>query len=180
MAQEAEMTDRIETPDRRPAEEQPRWRRDFPVDWPEDHLVARRDFTKFLVLTSFAFVVGQAWIGIKSLLRGRAPGPRPQRVAELAALSSGGVVPFTYEDEGALLYRRSDGELVAFGSKCTHLACAVVPELDRDRLACPCHHGYFDAGSGRPIAGPPQRPLPKIRLEVRDGWVWAVGRELRT
>ena len=59
--------------------EQPRWRQDFPIDWPEDDYVARREFTKFLVLTSRAFVVGQFWIGVQSLLRrgrGRPPEPR--------------------------------------------------------------------------------------------------------
>ena len=49
-------------PDGRPLEQQPQWRQDFPIDWPQDHYVARRDFTKFMVLTSFAFVVGQCWI----------------------------------------------------------------------------------------------------------------------
>ena len=61
-------------PDGRPAAEQPAWRHDFPIDWPEDHYVARRDFTKFLGLSSLAFVVGQVWIGLKSLFdrdRGR-------------------------------------------------------------------------------------------------------------
>lgn len=49
-------------PDGRSADEQPAWRDDFPIDWPEDHYVARRDYTKFMVLTSLAFAVGQLWI----------------------------------------------------------------------------------------------------------------------
>lgn len=171
---------RVETPDLRPPEEQPRWRRDFPIDWPEDHLVARRDFTKFLVLTSFAFVAGQLWIGVKSLLRRRQPPPGAERVAPLERLAAGEAMAFSYQGRDALLLHLPDGELVAYDSQCTHLSCAVVPELDRGRLACPCHHGYFDAANGRPIAGPPNRPLPRITLETRDGWVWATGRELST
>src|SRR4051794_22816141 len=68
-------------PDHRPSALQPRWRRDFPIDWPEDGYVARRDFVKFLVLTSVAFVAGQAWIAAKSLLgrRGDAAGPPERR-----------------------------------------------------------------------------------------------------
>ena len=62
-------------PDGRPADEQPQWRRDFPVDVPQDQYVARREFTKFLVLTSFAFVAGQAWILAKSLLGRRSSSP---------------------------------------------------------------------------------------------------------
>ena len=43
-------------PDRAPAISQPRWRRDFPIDWDEDDFVSRRDLIKFVVLTSGAFV----------------------------------------------------------------------------------------------------------------------------
>ena len=53
-------------PDGRPVSEQPRWRHDFPIDVPQDDYVARRDFTKFMVLTSLAFVVGQVSIGVKN------------------------------------------------------------------------------------------------------------------
>src|SRR5215472_15661903 len=49
-------------PDWRPMDEQPAWRTDFPIDWPQDHYVERRDFMKFMVLTSLAFAVGQFWI----------------------------------------------------------------------------------------------------------------------
>src|SRR5262245_66005617 len=49
-------------PDWRPMDEQPAWRGDFPIDWPQDHYVERRDFMKFMVLTSLAFTVGQFWI----------------------------------------------------------------------------------------------------------------------
>jgi hypothetical protein len=52
-------------PDGAPLEEQPRWRQDFPIDWPQDHYVSRRDFTKFMVLTSLAFTAGQFWIVAK-------------------------------------------------------------------------------------------------------------------
>ena len=59
-------------PDGRPEADQPRWRQDFPIDWPQDEYIARRDFTKFMVLTSFAFAVGQLWILAQNyLLRSR-------------------------------------------------------------------------------------------------------------
>jgi Rieske Fe-S protein len=47
-------------------------------------------------------------------------------------------------------------------------------------LHCPCHEGLFDLRSGRPIAGPPRRPLPRIVLEVRERDVYAIGVEQRT
>ncbi len=68
-------------PDGRPMEEQPRWRQDFAIDTPEANFVARRDFAKFLVLTSGAFVAGQAWIAAKSLVRDRRPKPGRMRIA---------------------------------------------------------------------------------------------------
>ncbi len=168
-------------PDGRPLAEQPRWRQDFPTDIPEDDALARREFTKFLVLTSGAFVAGQCWIGLMSVVRGdRALSAK--RIAADGDVRPGGVVAFRYptEDDPCLLIRLADGRLVAYGQQCSHLSCAVIPEPEQGRLRCPCHNGLFEIDEGRPIAGPPRRPLPRITLEVRDGAVYATGVELRT
>src|SRR5690606_1913178 len=53
-------------PDGRPMAQQPAWRQDFPIDWPQDHYVERRDFMKFMVLTSAALAVGQFWIAAEN------------------------------------------------------------------------------------------------------------------
>ncbi len=169
-------------PDGRPESEQPAWRRDFPIDWPQDHYVARRDFTKFLGLASLAFVVGQTWICIQSVLlrlRGRPP---LRKIARLEDVPAAGALVFRYPrpDDICLLVRLDDGNLLAYSQKCTHLSCAVVPEVAERRLHCPCHHGDFELATGRPIAGPPRRPLPRITLEVRDGTVYVTGVEART
>ncbi len=166
-------------PDGRPADEQPAWRRDFPIDWPRDHYVARRDFTKFLGLTSLAFVIGQVWIGVKSVrdrLRGRPPAGS---VARLSDIPVGSARTFHYPTptDPCLLVRPDERTLLAYSQKCTHLSCAVVPDLEHGRLACPCHKGYFEVASGRALAGPPRRPLPRVTLEVRDGVVYATGVE---
>src|SRR6187401_1237518 len=100
-------------PDGRPLSEQPRWRQDFPTDIPADDALARREFTKFLVLTSGAFVAGQCWIGLMSLLRDDRPPPE-KRIAAEAGVPTGGVVEFRYpgEDDPCLLIRLEDGRLV--------------------------------------------------------------------
>src|SRR5512139_405723 len=169
-------------PDERPMHEQPRWRRDFAVDWPEDNYVARRDFAKFLVLTSGAFVVGQAWIAAQSLIRSRRPPPGRMRIATLSALPLGSATMFAYPSahDPCLLIRTRDDKLLAYSQKCTHLSCAVVPKLDEGILHCPCHEGVFDLATGRNIAGPPPRPLSTITLEVAGDDVYAIGVTERT
>jgi hypothetical protein len=97
-------------PDGRPHELQPRWRQDFPIDWPQDQYIFRREFIKFLL----------------------------------------------------------------------HLTCPVIPRVEKGELHCPCHNGIFDLLNGRPLAGPPRRPLASIKLEVRDGKIFAAGIEERT
>jgi len=163
-------------PDGAPMAEQPQWRKDFAIDWPEDHLVARRDFAKFLVLTSGAFVVGQGWIAAQQLLRRREPPPARARVASLRDVPRGSAVVFHYpgEHDPCLLIHTADGALLAYSQKCTHLSCAVVPRLEAGVLHCPCHEGYFDLRTGRNLAGPPPRPLPRIELEVDGDDVYAI------
>jgi Rieske Fe-S protein len=116
-----------------------------------------------------------------SLRRGDEPLPE-KRIATENDLQPGGVLEFRYptDDDPCLLIRLYDGRLVAYGQQCSHLSCAVIPEPAQGQLHCPCHNGYFEINEGRPIAGPPRRPLPRIKLEVRDGEIYATGVELRT
>ena len=167
-------------PDWRPMDEQPAWRNDFPIDWPQDHYVERREFTKFMVLTSLALTVGQFWIAGRNWWR-RLASAGIQRVAALTDVPVGGVLTFTYpnEHDDCVLVRTGERELLAYSQKCTHLSCAVRPLVDRGVIHCPCHDGFFDLRSGRPIAGPPRRPLPIIRLELRGDEIYATGVDAR-
>jgi Rieske Fe-S protein len=169
-------------PDHKPLHEQPRWRRDFATDWPEDNFIARRDFAKFLVLTSGAFVAGQAWIAANSLVRGRRTPPGRIKIGSLSAIDRGAAMMFAYPtpQDPCLLIRTRDDRLLAYSQKCTHLSCAVVPEIDKGVLRCPCHEGLFDLATGRNIAGPPPRPLPVIELEVDGDDIFATGVKERT
>jgi Rieske Fe-S protein len=170
-------------PDPRDERHPPRWRRDFPIDWPKDEHVARREFARFLVLTSSAFVAGQGFIAAQHLIRQNRPQvPARLKVASLAELPHGGVAVFSYpsEHEKCVLVRLRDGSLVAFSQACTHLSCAVIPRVDEGVFECPCHDGYFDLRTGKNIAGPPPRPLPRIVLETDGDDIYAVGIEQRT
>ena len=103
-------------------------------------------------------------------------------VARLDELPVGGFRQFDYPGPGQpkLLVRIGDREVVAFDQRCTHLSCPVLPQVERGRFHCPCHNGNFDLATGRPLSGPPRRPLPRVDLELRDGVVWAVGVTERT
>ena len=70
-----------------------------------------------------------------------------------------------------LLMREAAGTLSAIRTVCTHLGCAVFYRPDKEIFECPCHQGIFDA-QGNPISGPPERPLQRYPLEVRDGKVF--------
>jgi len=168
-------------PDGRPYHDQPQWRNDFPIDWPQDDFIARRDFTKFLVLTSFAFVVGQAWIVFENVRRRRRGALPIRRIARVADVPVDTPVAFTYPDphDDCLLLRTAPDRWLAFSQKCTHLGCAVIPQIASGKFHCPCHEGWFDLNTGAVLAGPPRRPLPRVRLEIRDGYLYATGMELR-
>jgi nitrite reductase/ring-hydroxylating ferredoxin subunit len=178
----ASQSPRASAPDRAPADRQPRWRRDFPIDWAEDDYVSRRDLIKYVVLTSSAFVVGQAWIAYKSLFGRRNAPPVATAIASLGELPVGGAKTFFYPAGSTprLLVRTGPRTFVAYDQQCTHLQCPVVPALERGKLHCPCHNGWFDLQTGAPLAGPPRRRLPRVTVEVRGETVYATAVEEST
>jgi nitrite reductase/ring-hydroxylating ferredoxin subunit len=134
--------------------------RTFPIDWSQDEYISRRDLTKFMALTSMAFVAGAVL------------DPRAERPAAAARRLStagdrdgrGGAggnvdgVRLPRRDDQRVLVRLGEEQFVAYDQKCTHLLCPVFPRVEEGVLHCPCHNGYFDIGDGRPIAGPPRGP----------------------
>src|SRR5437868_7516093 len=122
--------DSTRSPDGLPLDQQPQWRRDFPIDWPHDQYVARRDFAKFLVLTSASFAAGQAWIAAKRVLRqAGTTEPRRMRIAALADVPVGSSLQFSYprEHDRCILVRLGSARVVAYSPQCTHLSVPVIP-----------------------------------------------------
>jgi Rieske Fe-S protein len=72
-----------------------------------------------------------------------------------------------------LLMEQPDGELLAISTVCTHLGCSVFFQETPGQFHCPCHNGLFDA-QGNPVSGPPERPLPRYPVTVRDGKVFVL------
>lgn len=155
----------------------PLWREDFSVHAAEDNYVLRRQFTKFLTLTSAGMLAGNIWIFLRSLFDWPHRQYPQTTVARSSEIAAGGVKLFRYptENDPCILVRTPAGKLVAYSQKCTHLSCAVYYSAANNRLECPCHEGYFAIETGRVLQGPPPRPLPRIELEQRGEEIVAVG-----
>lgn len=155
----------------------PLWRDEFPLRTADERYVTRRQFSRFLVLTSLGMFVGNLWILVRA--RWRRPPPSHPRmvVARAGEIPVGGAKVFRYPgpEDPCLLLRTSEDAYVAYSQKCTHLSCAVYYARDRNRLECPCHEGYFAVEDGRVLQGPPPRPLPRVLLERRGADLVAVG-----
>ena len=156
--------------------ETPKWKEDFPVKWGADNYVTRREFTKYLVLTSAATFLGNGVFVATRLSTSRRELP-PTEVAKVDEIKVGGSKVFKYPDldEPAILVRVKEREFVAYNQKCTHLSSPVIYDHGHNCLYCPFHHGSFELNTGRPTAGPPTRPLTKINIRVEGDRVIAEG-----
>jgi nitrite reductase/ring-hydroxylating ferredoxin subunit len=162
-------------PNREVRVQDPVWRQDFPLTSAGEDEVTRREFVRYLVLASGGFAVGNVGIALWSSLRSINEGdPRP--IIALDRVPEGTAHLFDYPTgaDPAILVHLTGGELRAFSQKCTHLGCVVFYQPDTGEMECPCHEGHFDATTGDVLAGPPQRALGRIDVEVRDGTVWAL------
>jgi nitrite reductase/ring-hydroxylating ferredoxin subunit len=153
----------------------PRWRNDFPVPSAEDSYVTRREFTKFLGLTSFAFLVGTAAAaGRKIVKRMFSRDVAPIDVAGIGDVPVGGYKLFRYPTEAdpCILVRLAEDQFAAFDQRCTHLSCPVFLDAAKKQLVCPCHAGYFSAEDGRALAGPAKRGLARLEVTAKDARIW--------
>ena len=138
----------------RRAQREPLWREEFPIISADERYVNRRQFAKFLVLTSLGMFVGNVWI-----LSGRScagsPSSAARRWGARREIPVGGVKLFRYPGPRRSLHP----DPAAAPDDVRGLQPEVHPPLlrrllrpERDRLECPCHEGYFsvhDGGSSR-------------------------------
>lgn len=156
----------------------PKWRQDFPIEWEGDHYVSRREMVKFLTLGSLLLAAANWVTALASKVLH--PGSHAERyIAPVSALDASGSILFCYptEQDPCIAVRTPEGKIVAYSQVCTHLSCAVVYDKAENGLFCPCHHGLFDL-EGRPVAGPPIRPLPRITIEQRGDELYATAMEV--
>ncbi|HYM10197.1 MAG TPA: Rieske 2Fe-2S domain-containing protein [Bryobacterales bacterium] len=163
---------------RRPSAE-PLWEDEFSVHTADERYVNRRQFSKFLILTSLGMFAGNLWILVRSWFR-RSPRYPAQAVMRLGEIPVGEVKLFSYPaaEDRCILIRTGADSYAAYSQKCTHLSCAVYYSKAEDCLECPCHEGYFSVRDGRVLQGPPPRPLPRVVLERRGDQLVAVRMEI--
>lgn len=152
-----------------------RWSVPFPFEWDADDLLARREILRWAVMASGALFAATGVLAVLGYARDQRRGGK-QAIARVAEVPVGGVRYFKYptRDDHAILLQPEAGRFVAFSGRCTHLSCAVYWNADRGKLLCPCHNGMFDPRTGAPLAGPPSRPLPLIRLQEEGGVLYAI------
>lgn len=152
-----------------------RWQAEFPYRVEADDRVSRRELLRFAVMASGALFASTAALAALGLIRRRSA-PAQQLIARVADVPEGQAVYFNYPspDDQAILLRLDADRFVAYSGRCTHLSCAVYHDAARGELLCPCHDGVFDQQSGAPLAGPPQRPLPRIELRREGDALYAV------
>jgi Rieske Fe-S protein len=154
------------------------WREEFSVSSSEQAYVERRQFGKFLVLTSGAMFAGQVWLMAKDWIAKTKAIVWPRKeVANEGDLDVGAAKVFQYPgpNDDCLLVRVNETKYVAYSQKCTHLSCAVIYSAQKKVMECPCHNGYFSIEDGHVIQGPPPRPLPRVELEASGGKLIATG-----
>jgi len=88
------------------------------------------------------------------------------RYENAATLPWDGVVAFA----AAWVRREKDNEFVAFAVNCAHLGCPVRWLPEANLFMCPCHGGVYYS-NGEVAAGPPPRPLTRLPVRVREGFL---------
>src|ERR1017187_8323398 len=152
-----------------------KWRDDFPIEWEGDNYVSRREMVKFLTLGSMVLAIAN-WLTVVSARFRRRGSKGEQRLGLSEDLIENGSALFRYPTakDPCIAVRTTEGKLVAYSQVCTHLSCAVVYDKADQSLFCPCHNGRFNLEQGTPIAGPPTRPLPRIKLEESGGRIYSL------
>ncbi len=95
-----------------------------------------------------------------------------EAIARVEDVPAGTAVEFTDAELGqpALLVHLENGSFVAYSAVCTHRQCIV--NYRDGKLACPCHGSVFNPAARAAVeAGPADRPLPEIPVEVQNGQV---------
>ena len=151
-----------------------KWKQDFPIEWEGDHYITRREMVKFMTLGS-GLLAAANWIAALAAGLVHRGSSVERYIGSASALEQTGSLLFRYPSDAdpCIAVRTPEGRLVAYSQVCTHLSCAVIYDKRENALLCPCHKGAFNIDSGSAIAGPPERPLARVKIEQRGERLFA-------
>ena len=96
----------------------------------------------------------------------------PLNIIENSALTIGKTFNFTSKSGSPAVLFKSKTGVYAYSAVCTHEGCTVQYNSASKNLQCGCHGAVFDPESdGSAIAGPTNKPLPKIKVAVEGAWI---------
>lgn len=76
----------------------------------------------------------------------------------------------------ALVINTPEG-LRAYSAVCTHFACLVKWEKEKNAFVCPCHEAAFDPIDGHVIHGPTSVPLKSYAVKLVNGEIYIGGNQ---
>ena len=94
-----------------------------------------------------------------------------KKIVKLELLPVGGTFKFKANGNPAMVFRTKTG-VFAYSLVCTHQGCVVDYSRGAKQFLCPCHGAAFDPfNNAKVLAGPAQRPLPKIKVKISGEYV---------
>jgi cytochrome b6-f complex iron-sulfur subunit len=125
--------------------------------------LSRRDFLKLSTNALFGL---SGLIGLGGLIRYFSYYPPEAPVEfDLGNITNFPVGSRTIRNDVPAIIYNKDGEIIAYSLVCTHLGCTVAESVTG--FGCPCHGSRYDE-NGNVLAGPAQKPLKTLRVEVLE------------
>ena len=129
---------------------------------------SRRDFLK--LVTNAFFSLG-GLLGLGGLFRyfSFQPDPGPPTEFDLGSASNypKGIQVIRLDIPAAI--QHTEEGVIAISLVCTHLGCTAEENKDGEGFTCPCHGSRYSK-SGKVLAGPAAKTLPRYRIEEQaDG-----------
>ncbi|MBI5166619.1 MAG: ubiquinol-cytochrome c reductase iron-sulfur subunit [candidate division NC10 bacterium] len=149
------------------------------LKWADPKDPARRSLLNWLLGSSvFAFIAATLYPVLRFLYPTSAGQAFAKEWVEVASMAEipvkVGAKKVAYANKPVWIIQPFAGDWRAYSAICTHLGCIVNWFPDRQQLISPCHNGIFDI-NGNVVSGPPPRPLPKYKIEVKGDKVYVGG-----
>jgi Rieske Fe-S protein len=123
----------------------------------------RRGFLRGTAIAAGALIFGRTQSAIAAA---------PKKIVKASKFPVGSAQKFVAANGAPAYLIRTKSGVFAYSAICTHQGCTVDYLKAGKKLICPCHSGSFDPfDSGKVVAGPPERPLDKISVSIKNDWI---------